>query len=238
MPPWSTERHALNIEVQISNRYGHGSSKLKCIILGHSFVSRFFLRIRSLFGPKKLSRHAAEYLKVSDYFSNIFIMGRGGARTENFFLPWHTMRCIRPNLVLIDTGSNDLVNARKDIDYISQCVLDLALLIKFTLDCDVVICSVVPRAAGLRRLSEGAFRTRMMRYNAVLSDMVKSSFFGIHFHHHKGFYKIQDGRDTDLPVSAWSEDLIHPSEEGWEKYRVSLRKPMLDYARAKRAYSE
>lgn len=233
--PWFTARP---IGVLTSHRYEKG--KLKCVILGHSFVSRLFFQLRDQLedtvGTSGMANLAAKYFKVDDYIGKIFVYGKGGARKGKFNIPWHMLKKINPDLVFIDIGSNDLVCLNKEISSIAQWVLDLAIKIKFTYDAKVYICSVVPRAAGLRGISTDLFLDRMSQYNQLMAHLVAHSFVGIDMHRHKGFYKVQEGnlRD-DLPVGVWSEDGIHPDTEiGREKYRCSLRSPMLTFARNNR----
>jgi hypothetical protein len=84
--------------------------------------------------------------------------------------------------------------------------------------------SIVPRAGGLANLSYARFRELMSHVEEDLKKMIGAEEY-IFFHKHKGFFESENnGIKSELEISSWSKDGIHPNlPEGRRKYKKSLR---------------
>ncbi len=194
-------------------------------LVGHSFVSQWERKLRGSYGWQcHFDREVAGHLSVSKIVSNVFLLGRGGARQQMPYLPITTLKLISPDVTILDLGTNDLANISYTIEEAAQWVLDQAIEIRNKVHGLVYVCSVVPRTGNLRGMSEVMFFQRMEQYNRLLEHMVQNE-QGIYFHRHKGFYEGRQGKArTRLPVHTWSQDGIHPDDfEGDRKYSNSIK---------------
>ena len=210
----------------------------KGLVLGHSFVAGLSVHLAHSLKVnahlyfslgKTLTRDlqvfAAQKLKVSDNFNKIFLYGQNGATVKSFQIPMDLIQKEQFDAVVIDLGSNDIVQNFSPQMIVADIVALASQLLKTGVPL-VGILSVVPRIGGLRDLSEQDFNSRMEEVNTSLKKVVLQV-PGLFFQRQKGFYENEQGAlKTRKCVSEWSRDGIHPNDKegvGRAKYINSIR---------------
>jgi hypothetical protein len=199
-----------------------------CTIIGHIFVSglddHFRVKFRTVH-PAQLERQVAMELQVSEHVGGVFLLGRSGAQAMSFHIPEIALQGIRPEIVLVELGSNDIVAGQQPKQLASR-IFDIARQLTSTFEAVVGICSVVRRTEKLGALDAGKFDTMMAAVNKEIKQLVVSGTeTRIFYHSHKGFWHVEtNNKKEDLPVSVWSWDGVHPNRgEGRKRYKNSLR---------------
>jgi lysophospholipase L1-like esterase len=196
------------------------------VILGHSFVAGLDQHYRAKFSghPDAYEAHIANDLHVSNHIRRVFLLGVSGASIPSYEVPIFTMSQIRPSIILIDLGSNDLLR-NFDNTFLAGTLFQIAQFCKEAFQAPVGICSVLPRTGHLGDCTPERFECAMTIFNNLLRSMADQD-SRIFYHSHIGFWETQDrqGHKTKLPVSEWSLDGIHPNHpNGRKKYKNSLR---------------
>ena len=198
-----------------------------CILVGHSFVRHLE---RSLQGkymadhPSCLERRYAQELKVDENIRRVFLVGKSGATVMQPSIPRYLISRIRPQMILLEYGSNELSRGERPT-LVADKIFSLAADIGSDFNSVVGILSVVPREGNLKGVNPVQFMASMMTLERLLKEKV-ASMQKIFYHKHQGFYEYQNksGEKSRLPVSAWSDDAIHPARpRGMERYKKSIR---------------
>jgi hypothetical protein len=152
------------------------------------------------------------------------LLGVPGALIPSYEVPIYTISQIRPSIILIDLGSNDLVG-NVNCSVLAHTLFQIAQCCKEAFQAIVGICSILPRTGNLGRCTSDQFEYAMSNFNNLTKSLVVHDPL-IFYHSHIGFWEKQDGRGhkAKLPVSEWSLDGIHPNHpNGRKKYKNSLR---------------
>lgn len=173
--------------------------------------------------PSQFERRVAQDLCVSNHIGGVFFCGNSGATLSSFKLPSFLLSKINPKLIIIELGTNDLVQGESP-DNLALQLVHLAKHCNQQYNTVVALCSVLPRNQGLFNLTPDSFRCQMADTNSRLKTLVDSE-QNIIFHTHKGFWNLEvNGRKERMAVGVWSDDGIHPNScEGRKKYKNSLR---------------
>ena len=169
----------------------------------------------------------AKDLKIDDYVARVFLYGVSGAKVHNFNIPRLMLSRIRPSIILLDLGTNDLVGGAK-VSVLVNGLRDMAIDLRDDLQAVVVIMSVLYRAEGLGGFTPESFKHEVEKFNLELSLRVKDD-ANVVFHKHKGFWEQEmGGKKVELPIESWSRDGIHPnSSQGRLRYKKSIRAAMV-----------
>ncbi len=193
-------------------------------VWGHSFVRNYRKYLENHDKSDfPIETYAAQHIKVSDKFDQVHFCGTSGAKImEVISIPNFKLRNFRPELVIMDIGTNDLAAGYK-IRNIVQAILDLVLTFIQTYHVkQVIICSCLKREHGLRNLTMCQFEDLVYYFNYELfANCEKNQ--NITYHTHRGFWKQQNG--DRIEVREWSSDGIHPTTttEGLMQYSNSLK---------------
>ena len=189
------------------------------IIIGHSFISGLQHHFRNQnFGKSMTPEEVAATLEISDRVTRVILSGISGAQicTPYSTLPHHVLRIERPDLAILQIGTNDLA-AGRDLAWVAREVISEAKTLIEIYDLQhVTVCSALFRESGIPAGCD--FRQIVQDFN----DDLYFTCFGqpdIAFHSHDGFWTT--------PVSVWSRDGIHPNSfHGWQIYKKSVRQAL------------
>ena len=186
------------------------------LLLGHSFVQGLHSHLTHTTrdSPTAISRS----LQLHHIVRELHIHGERGARicSSSFTLPHRLLLQIRPDFVILDYGTNDLVSGSSPFQVAAKMVkIAERLRTQYSVR-SVVICSVINRHSHLRSLTTEKFADAALKLNLLLKD-----YAGTHpctfYQNHKGFWTT--------PVSSWSRDGVHPNTSlGRKRYIKSIRK--------------
>ena len=202
--------------------------QLKVVVLGHSFVSGLDQHFRAKYKgqPQALESHIALELKVDRNIASVTLLGQSGAKALNFEAPTYILDKIRPNIIILDLGSNDLAEGIVP-EVVRDKIVAIAEGLQDAYSAAVGILSVLPREKGVS-LGPAAFRQAFEAYNLSVKIATRN-LTPIFFFSHKGFWEQQVTMGQaifKLPMllEAWSKDGIHPNSiEGRKKYKNSIR---------------
>ena len=208
-------------------------SDKKALVIGHSFVysmDDLWRRKYSTCPVAALEKYVAEELRVARNVSQVFMCGQRGAHLGNFVIPKVLLQNLKPDVVILDLGTNDLARGTTPDELVTGLqTLSKALLCYCPW---VVILSIVPRGAGfVESVNEDSFRDAMQQVN---NQLQKFQWQGVIFCKAKGFYAIQTGNQKELkPISDWSYDGIHPNNRaGRMLYAKAIRLAICLYLKA------
>ena len=206
-------------------------------LVGHSFVAglnHHFLcgkgRARLANGVDSLPAYVTKTLEVDDYFRAIHMLGMRGATIQQLSQFTPQLVTLKPTILIIDLGSNDLSafhHGHSDIMKLTSRYYESILkLLKASGASLAYICSCLPRNANIARQTPQQFLQSMHTFNTSMKAYCCTNNKLI-FHTHKGF--INDPNRQPLPISTWSRDGIHPNTSyGREHYKKSVRNILLD----------
>ncbi len=148
----------------------------KVLITGHSFLyslGHYFQSLhRITHSPHYYAQFCANQLKFSHKIGKVYLRGQRGAHVcpgsvKPFILPIETIKVIKPQVVILDVGSNDLVSGF-DSATVASSIIYIAEKVRDDLEVeDVRICSILPRTAT-GGLSPQLFASRAYDLNARL----------------------------------------------------------------------
>jgi lysophospholipase L1-like esterase len=202
--------------------------KKTVVIIGHSFVVGLDQHFRDRYrGPEgKYPCFLANQLKVDHNIKAICMLGQSGAKAVGFDTPAYTLGKIKPDIILIDLGTNDLAQAIP-VETVRDKLVSLADDLQNTHNAVVGIMSILPREKGIHT-SALEFKAKAGLCNLSLKIAIRN-LKPIFFFSHKGFWERQIlmGSQTfkvERQVEEWSKDGIHPnSQEGRKNYKNSIR---------------
>ena len=208
--------------------------RLVVTIWGHSFVVSLthFLRNKQKHSSFQggFPSFCAWYLQVSDLVAEVHLIGvNGGKITQNLHIPTSELLSLKPDIVIIEVGSNDAALSKTTINEIACQIIDHAESIRDLFHVSkTVVCSLIKREMGIQMSAQSFFR-KIYGINGVLRRALSNQ-QGIKFHHHKGFWREADGRIGD--TTEFSFDGIHPNRpEGRRKYIKSITAAIRNAAR-------
>ena len=206
-----------------------GGRRLRACVIGHSFVRRLRETIAHKAGRDDV-RAAPRILRVDDTFEEIYVLGKSGYTLSEIRNDVFYAGDLRPDVVLINCGSNDLCDAKCDVDAVANGLISFANLLRVSFTVSVVVIMGVVRRDRCRNVSPEMFEERAYRLNGLLQRRT-SRMTGIIFEPMRGFWRCPDGVYS-LPVTAWSRDGIHPqlSTTGNDKYKRNMRRCLLSAA--------
>ena len=189
------------------------------IVIGHSFVSGLEHHFRNLnHGYSMFPDQIADELRISDRVARVILSGVPGAQICTFAstLPHFLLRQERPDLAILQVGTNDLAAGRCPAWVATETLNQAQTLLDVYNVQHVTICSALFRERGV---VEGLnFRHTILEYNDRLFFACRGQ-QAIDYHSHDGFWTT--------PVSVWSRDGIHPnSYRGRVLYKKSLRQAL------------
>ena len=150
------------------------------------------------------------------------MFGQRGATTESYRVPALSLNNLKPSLILIDLGTNDLVAGLEPL-IVAEKIFSLARHLENSYKAVVGVCSVLYRADHLVQ-SVQTFEQNVHVINSHLRLMASKE-DKIFFHMHKGFWETEEqGKKLKMSVQVWSHDLVHPNNQiGRAKYKNSIR---------------
>ena len=210
---------------------------MKAVIIGHSFVRR--LRDEALPPPhfrlKDVAWHhsqkaisLATNLALDEVYQEVYTVSDGLVFISDLKLANSTLFNLKPELVVVDIGSNDIAN-------VALCeptrMLDMATQVFEFADsiqgAQAVVNAVLPRTNNISG-HPSVFRQNATQYNVCLSNLCDPS-FRVTFNKMRGFHGRWNevGLEEPLPVASWSNDGIHCNATSLERYRQRIRHAML-----------
>ena len=206
--------------------------KFTVLISGHSYISSLRDHLAQLHATSplsELSAFAACHLKVDNKVKHVFMHGIRGAKVcQNtdieYTLPGVTIRNIRPDIVIIDLGTNDLVSGKQPhevMDAIEEVCTTLLTTYRVRY---IVLCSVLKRTTHIMDTEE--FSDLAYELNNCMKNYCSTQ-PRINFHTHRGFWKTPNL--MPLHVTNWSRDGVHPNNpSGRRLYKASLRRAIME----------
>jgi hypothetical protein len=206
--------------------------------LGHSFIRR--LRDDNIHHTK--GRHGLDIGTHSDINATLFAkcigvhhhVRRIYTHTNYILFIKDIARCsllitkIKPGIVLIDIGSNDLasvtkVNPALMLELATQ-ITDSATQLSSSV---IIINGILPRTAGMTASAE-TFQDNADLYNRFLKNICETS-TNLVYNKLRGFtHTWIDNIEQKKPVSDWSTDGIHCNTiESMKRYRTRIKQAIL-----------
>ena len=149
------------------------SPKPDVLIVGHSFVRRF-----ELFLSEGIDTKVRQNLNLS-CSAQITFLGVGGRTVHKLSkFDLHFVRCLQPQIVILEIGSNDLSppDARPKVVGSKIETLVQHLHAECQLE-TIVVCQTINRAAGLR--DPPSFNDRVALLNQYLSVVLETLPFAV-----------------------------------------------------------
>jgi hypothetical protein len=206
--------------------------KFSACVIGHSYVRRLGDALSSEVKHKEeLCRETPRLLRVDFQFERIEFFGHNGHLLSEMRQQVISAGRTRPDLVIINCGSNDLCEINCDLHVIAKGIFSYAnfLIISFGVKCVNII--GVLRRDRCRHISAQDFHKRSFALNGLLKSMAATE-AKIIFTQMRGFWRTEDGEQ--LAVTTWSDDGIHPgrsvNSRGFKKYRNNIRRALLNSA--------
>lgn len=206
--------------------------------MGHSFVRRLRDGLVPPLPSKrgqdippwntKGASHLASAWGISDHVRGVYTYCDGVVRIRDIDIALSTVRRVRPGVVLIDIGSNDLahvdeVNPNLMLRLVTQ-LTDFALALPTS---KVVLNAILPRTGNITCAPE-VFRENAEHFNNFLFNICDPP-SKIVFHRPRGFWMTHvGGKERVCEVHEWSTDGIHcnmPASMG--RYRARTRRAVL-----------
>lgn len=178
--------------------------------------------LNSLQFGQSLERHAAHSIKVDNLFQSISFLGKRGALVSDLYTILPTK--IAQEVVVLDIGTNDIVQGVP----VKTIVDNITKLLKIVLSLGpqvVCLLSVIPRASGLRQLTEESFLIKAAALEQALKQVIVAM-PQVLYCKQKGFYEFETGNvKSSLSPYSWSRDGIHANKppHGKKKYMNALR---------------
>ena len=186
------------------------------LLIGHSFVHSLMTHLS--FDSQPTGSFLARKLNIERIVSQFHMHGERGSRicSRSFTLPHRLLQRVKPDFVILDFGTNDIVNGTHPFDVAAK-LLQLADRFHSQYHVNtVVICSVINRQSRLNDLSPSQFASAAFDLNDFVKQSTAASPRTI-YHLHKGFWED--------PISVWSRDGIHPNATlGRKRYIKSIRR--------------
>ena len=192
---------------------------LRVLCLGHSFVRRAqnFMQINGLGN-----------LTLPEEHFTVQLLGRGGARQSDL-LELFANCSNTPDLVILDIGTNDLV----DVSHVSQAIqladnvyqTAQSLLAKGV--SRVIILEVLPRSTRGRHGAAQAFTTHARSYNRHIQASVQR-----HREHVPIFFWYHAG--MSYKAEQFLSDGVHLNRDGNYKYIKSIKRAVITHRPALR----
>ncbi len=200
------------------------------VVLGHSFVSgladHLWPGYKVCSTASSLPNYHAQTLGVSDKVKQVHFIGKRGAKiTHDYVLPATDLVHLKPEIAVLDIGSNDL-SSGADIGDVVDLILAYARALRDLYGCKAVrVCSILYRKMpATARVTTDAFSRHPDVANERLRQALVSEPY-ISFHPHSRLV-------GSLDPSKWSRDGIHPnSQEGRKHYKASMREALHKAAR-------
>jgi len=189
--------------------------------IGHSYVSSLADHLQN-FCPSPLGPDtAANLMGISNHFGHLHLHGQSGAAildANSFSVPYSALHFHRPQVALLEFGSNDLARGAEPLS-VSSAILDLAKELTNLGVRRVVVFGPLLRTANLS-VSPEVMWDLSKKCNTILYHLCDVEPH-IEFRTHNGFW--------DVPIHQWSWDGIHPNTpEGRRKHKRSVRFAALD----------
>ena len=144
-----------------------GGRRLRACVIGHSFVRRLRETIAHKAGRDDV-RAAPRILRVDDTFEEIYVLGKSGYTLSEIRNYVFYAGDLRPDVVLINCGSNDLCDAKCDVDAVANGLISFANLLRVSFTVSVVVIMGVVRRDRCRKVSPEMFEERAYRLNGLL----------------------------------------------------------------------
>ena len=177
----------------------------KVLILGHSFISRFydFLRFNVWCQFKIKLKHSEQ----------VFLRGYPGAKIDYIKERClHMVGSLEPTVVLLQVGSNDLYRLDKSVQGIEQKWIGLVLTLKYCYHVQrMAVLQILHRQLPRRRIRYPVdilwFNDRVDTLNTFLRNYFKEDRVeGVQFWRHSGFWSPENQKLVD------TDDKVHLNE--------------------------
>ena len=188
------------------------------LIVGHSFVRRYRQYLNCKNGTQNNYNNC-----LGLPCENIYIVGRGGLRTDKDGLNLIITKTkqVKPDLVLLELGTNDLATEAKDeIDQVNKTLHYLFYICEqlFVLGVQkIVLCEIIARRRLRGKTTQAEFERKQQHHNSLLQNFNKLTPNIIIWKHERS--KLRNLKDTEI-----TSDQIHiTTEHGLKLYNFSIR---------------
>lgn len=180
----------------------------RALIIGHSFVRRFrdFLN-----GRRHNLRPISRDLNL-DQDCKVYIAGISGRKVDQVNrMDMDKLTVIRPIIVVLEIGSNDLCDARVDPEVVAKEITDLVTRFKEEFRVEkIIVCAVLPR----RRQPHAFYNEYVAVLNARLKDLLNYIPYAT-FWRHRGLLCPS--------IDIYHKDGIHLNTAGQQRLYRSYR---------------
>ena len=217
---------------------------MQSVLVGHSFIRRLRDTIFTPASKQRRGGRGQDVHHVQDRRASTCAKRLGvdknidyvytSSNLINFIDDLHTANStidqVRPQIVLIDIGSNDVAQlhtvAPNATLSLANRVFEFAQSLNLPL---VIINAILPRTSNIHSSAE-IFRQNAANYNHALATICSST-DTIRYNKMRGFHYYYDHNDQQQhrPVTHWSTDGIHcDTELSKKQYRNRIRHAILD----------
>ena len=174
----------------------------------------------------KLEATIAEELGVHHNFAQVYLSGTSGARASVWQPPHPLLAIIRPTVILLQIGSNDIAKGVQP-HIVVRSIESIAKILTRRYQAVVGILAILPRETHLS-VTIDEFEWARNKVNYSLGGIIRRE-SDIIFINHKGFAESDSNVGKVVKsVWEWSRDGTHPSGfYGRALYKRSLRRALL-----------
>jgi lysophospholipase L1-like esterase len=185
------------------------ASPIKTLVVGHSFVKRAqsYAEVNNL-----------DNINLPAAYHDVVLLGKGGAHIRDIIRMCET-RVVKPDLVLLDIGTNDLESLKHPLT-LAQDLVSVAKTILTQGTKRVVIMGALYRTIQGKHGAPDHFNARVRAFNSSLQQLIKSDNLPLAFWYHKGL----SGKNKGYII-----DGVHLNAEGIVKYIRSLRRAVMKF---------
>ena len=164
------------------------------LLLGHSFASslddHYNIILRNV-NPNFRNAYIAKDLQVNNNIGQVFLHGQSGATCVNFSPPYLFTSFVRPDIILLELGSNDIANRVPPVTVASN-LYNIAEDLHRRHGSVIGLLSILPRTERIGKLTADDFYARMHVANDTLKMYCKEeNDWWAYFYKHKRFWEVE-----------------------------------------------
>ena len=187
------------------------------MLLGHSFVRRL---------DKYMQEQGKPNLSLDRAGLELRLKGWSGMTMANFPKALKQVSTHRPELVILDIGTNDIDAQRMSLEVLVDQLFKFGTLMVSNYGVKrVVFLEVLPRGRGRHAAKNPQFTAQVQQFNADLMALVTSQ---------QGVYRrlhCWNHRRMRTNVHRYLRDGVHLNDQGMKKYFHSVKGAVVSHAR-------
>lgn len=163
------------------------------LVLGHASV---YDMAEDMAAPSLSPQHCASHLRISHYYDSVHILASRRAKV-NDIMDLFQRSSSHPDCVVLDIGSNDLVDGVPPLQATTDIVYTARQLVKYHGVRLVIVCSMLYRRRDLGALNFCQYKDAVDKTNTYLRRFCSQN-DTVCYHTHKGFWNVPTYQNGSL----------------------------------------